>query len=197
MYAVHTLMIFFRCFCMVSQLRQMIRPNCSRFPGIDLLPNRAPSAFSKSSELLLDLQVGFCTHTLGPRCIFGRSHEFLNSSLILGTKQQKVGFLFWGQIFTSEVVKPTHEKTEGGELRNFPWDFSWDICEKYGIWILNPLKPLVIHPEWKEHPRDHLKQVDPFFLFLWGDSPVHWRSFFGTNCPWVFPSFFDWKSLWC
>lgn len=70
MYAlVHTLMIFFRCFCMVSQLPcQMIRwsvPICSRFPGIDLLPNRATSAISKSSELLLDLQVGFNAH-VGP-----------------------------------------------------------------------------------------------------------------------------------
>lgn len=132
---------------MVSQLPcQMIRPNCSRFPGIDLLPHRAPSAFSKSSELLLDLQVGlFCTRWVG-RCIFGRSHEFLNSSLIFGNKAKKnQDSFFLGPDFSSEVVKPTHvSKTEGGELRTFPWIFRGTSVRNIDV---EPSEALVIHPE--------------------------------------------------
>lgn len=188
---------YFRCFCMVSQLRQMIRPNCSRFPGIDLLPNRATSAFSTSSELLLDVQVGFNAHVGPLDVVFLEEATSFWIVPVFWEQSKKVGFLFFGaRFFTSEVVKPTHVSKTGGRWTP---DISHGIFRGTSVRNMDvePSEALVIHPEWKEHPRDHLKQVDPSFLFLWGDSPVHWRSFFGTNCPWVFPSFFDWKSLWC
>ena len=45
----------------ISDDPSKLLPDLSKksFPGIDLLPHRAASAFSTSSELLLDLQVGF------------------------------------------------------------------------------------------------------------------------------------------
>lgn len=111
---------YFWCFCMVSQLPccDMIRPN-SRFPGIDLLPHRATSAFSTSSELLLDLQVGFGSHVV---VYFWKKQSFWIVLQNLGTKRNRtsIGLLFFGgQVFTTEVDDSCF--TEGGSPEYFSW----------------------------------------------------------------------------
>lgn len=100
--------------------------------------------------------------------------------LFLGTKQKKTRIpFFWGQIFRQKLwnrlMFQKQREVNSGHFHGFFVGHLWEIL------MLNPLKRLWFIQSEKEHPWDHLKQVDPFFLFLWGEILLSAGDpFFGT-----------------